>query len=241
MLGDRLARTLRVAAGDTVQVEFLDGRQRIRELTVGAVYDEPMGRSAFISEQELQTATGDAAQVNVVSVRVARSDLPSLITALKQLPAVTGVFDKQALIDHIRSNAERNLLVFTGVLSLFAAAIAAGVVYNSARIALAERRWELATLRVLGMNQTEVSRLMLGELALQTLLAVPIGCLAGRLLAALLVDMMSAETFTIPVTILPRTYAWAVGVMVVTSLVSAFAVHRRLVRLDLIAVLKTRE
>jgi len=241
MLGDRLARTLRVAAGDTVQVEFLDGRQRIRELMVGAVYDEPMGRSAFISEQELRGATGDAAQVNVVSVRIARSDLPSLVAALKQFPAVTGVFDKQALIDHIRSNTERNLLVFTGVLSLFAAAIAAGVVYNSARIALAERRWELATLRVLGMNQNEVSRLMLGELALQSLLAVPIGCLAGRLLAALLVDMMSAETFTIPVTILPRTYAWAVGVMVITSLASAFAVHRRLARLDLIAVLKTRE
>lgn len=241
MLGDRLARTLGVGPGDHVQVEFLEGRRRTREILVGAVYDEPMGRSAFISEDELRAATGDGPQTSLISMRIARELQSELIAALKTLPAVTGVFDKHALIAHIRANAERNMLVFTGVLSAFAAAIAAGVVYNSARIALAERRWELATLRVLGMSQGEVSRLLLGELALQSLLAIPMGCVAGRLLAALLVDMMSAETFTIPVTILPRTYGWAVGVMLITSAVSAYAVHRRLQRLDLIAVLKTRE
>jgi len=241
MLGERLARTLGVVPGDRVQVEFLEGRQRQRDIVVGAVYDEPMGRSAFISEEELRIATGDGGQASIISLRIARELQRELVATLKTLPAVTGVFDKHALIAHIRANTERNLLVFTGVLSVFAAAIAAGVVYNSARIALAERRWELATLRVLGMSQPEVSRLLLGELALQALLAIPIGCVAGRLLAALLVEMMSAETFTIPVTILPRTYAWAVGVMVATSTISALAVHRRLRRLDLIAVLKTRE
>ena len=241
MLGERLAQTLGVKPGDRVRVEFLEGRQRVRELTVGAVFDEPMGRSAFISENELRAASGDASEVNVISVRIARDTQPELIAALKKLPGITGLFDKQALIEHIRSNTERNLLVFTGVLSVFAAAIAAGVVYNSARIALAERRWELATLRVLGMTHREVSRLLLGELALQSLLAIPVGCIAGRLLAGLLVEMMSAETFRIPVTILPRTYVWAVGVMLLTSAASAFAVRRRLSRLDLIAVLKTRE
>ena len=241
MLGERLARTLGVVPGDRVQVEFLEGRQRQRDIVVGAVYDEPMGRSAFISEEELRIATGDGGQASIISLRIARELQRELVATLKTLPAVTGVFDKHALIAHIRANTERNLLVFTGVLSVFAAAIAAGVFYNSARIALAERRWELATLRVLGMSQPEVSRLLLGEPALQALLAIPIGCVAGRLLAALLVEMMSAETFTIPVTILPRTYAWAVGVMVATSTISALAVHRRLRRLDLIAVLKTRE
>ena len=241
MLGNRLAQTLGVQPGDRVQVEFLEGRQRIRDIPVGTVYDEPMGRSAFIAERELRVATGDGPQTSLIALRIARDQQAELIAALKKLPAVTGVFDKHALIAHIRANTERNLLVFTGVLSVFAAAIAAGVVYNSARIALAERRWELATLRVLGMTQPEVSRLLLGELALQTLLAIPVGCVAGRLLAALLVEMMSAETFTIPVTILPRTYVWAIGVMLLTGLASAFAVHRRLSRLDLIAVLKTRE
>jgi putative ABC transport system permease protein len=200
-----------------------------------------MGRSAFLFERELRAATGDGTQTSLIALRIARDQQAELIAALRKLPAVTGVFDKHALIAHIRANAERNLLVFTGVLSVFAAAIAAGVVYNSARIALAERRWELATLRVLGMTQPEVSRLLLGELALQSLLAIPVGCVAGRLLAGLLVEMMSAETFTIPVTILPRTYVWAIGVMLITGLASAFAVHRRLSRLELVAVLKTRE
>jgi putative ABC transport system permease protein len=133
------------------------------------------------------------------------------------------------------------MLVFSAVLTVFAAAIATGVIYNSARIALSERRWELATLRVLGMTEAEVSRLLLGELVLQTLLAMPLGCLGGWALAQLLVSLMSGGPFTIPVIIWPRTYAWAVASALLTGLLSAWLVRRRLARLDLIAVLKVRE
>ncbi len=241
MLSARLAGKLGVGPGDTVQVEFLDGRQREQTLGIGAVFDEPMGRSAFISARELRESTGEPESVNVVSFRVSRQDESDLIAELKNIPAITGAFVKHALVEHIRSNTERNLLVFTGVLSVFAAAIAAGVVYNSARIALAERRWELATLRVLGMREDEVGRLLLGELMLQALLAIPAGCIGGWLLAWLLVSMMNSENFTIPLNILPRTYVWAVSVMLATGAVSAVAVRRRLGRLDLIEVLKTRE
>lgn len=241
MLSARVARKLRLAPGDPVQIEFLDGKQREQTLTVGGIFDEPMGRSAFIDDEALQRAQAEPASVSLVALRIARAEEGALIAALRNLPSVTGAFVRHALVDHIRANTQRNLLVFTGVLSVFAAAIAAGVVYNSARIALAERRWELASLRVIGMRESEVSRLMLGELALQTLLAIPVGCVAGWWLAKLLVSMMSSENFTIPLVILPRTYAWAVGVMVLTAVASAMTVRHRLQHLDLIEVLKTRE
>ncbi len=145
------------------------------------------------------------------------------------------------IIRNFRETSARNMLIFTSVLSVLAATIAVGVVYNNARIALAERAWDLASLRVLGMTRAEVSALLLGELALQLLLAVPIGWLAGYGLSAFIVGLIQPETFRIPLIIEPRTYAFAALVVLAAGVASALVVRRQVDRLDLVAVLKTRE
>ncbi len=157
------------------------------------------------------------------------------------MPHVAGVFVKSALLTYTRETTARNILVFTAILTVFAAAIAVGVVYNSARIALAERAWELATLRVLGMTRREVSAILLGELAAELLLAIPLGFAGGWLLADLLVSSTNTDQFRIPVVILPRTYAFAALVTLAAGGISAWVVQRRLGALDMVGVLKTRE
>jgi putative ABC transport system permease protein len=124
---------------------------------------------------------------------------------------------------------------------VLAGTIAVGVVYNNARIALAERAWELASLRVLGMTRGEVSGLLLGELALEVLVALPLGWLAGYGLSAFIVELIHPETFRIPLIILPRTYALASVVVLAAGVVSALIVRRQIDRLDLVGVLKTRD
>jgi putative ABC transport system permease protein len=116
-----------------------------------------------------------------------------------------------------------------------------GVVYNSARIALAERAWELASLRVLGFSRAEVSTFLLGELALQVAVGIPLGLWLGQGLAAFLTHQMHGETFVIPVIIAPRTYVLAIFTILISALLSALIVRRRIDRLDLVAALKTRE
>ena len=83
---------------------------------------------------------------------------------------------------NFRETSARNVLFFTTILTAFAAVIAIGVVYNNARIALQERAWELASLRVLGFTRGEVSTFLLGELALELAAAIPLG-LCARLSA----------------------------------------------------------
>jgi putative ABC transport system permease protein len=145
------------------------------------------------------------------------------------------------VIRNFRDTSGRYVRVFTGVLSVMAALIAIGVVYNSARIALAEREWELASLRVLGMTRGEVSMLLLGELALIVAAALVPGWIAGYWLSAAIAEMIRPETFTIPLVIQPRTYAFASGVVLAAAAVSALAVRRRIDRLDLVSALKTRD
>ncbi|MDH5343195.1 MAG: ABC transporter permease, partial [Betaproteobacteria bacterium] len=132
-------------------------------------------------------------------------------------------------------------LVFTGILTVFASIIAVGVVYNNARIALAERAWELASLRVLGFTRAEVSSLLLGELALELLLALPLGWVLGYWLSWGIMQLVQTETFEIPVIIEPRTYAYATLAAVAAGIISALIVRRRIDQLDLVSVLKTRE
>jgi putative ABC transport system permease protein len=133
------------------------------------------------------------------------------------------------------------VLVFTGILTVFAVAIAVGVVYNNARVALAERAWELASLRVLGFTRVEVSTMLLNELAIELLAAIPLGLWLGYWVVVAIGEHHQTEMFRIPTIIAPRTYALAAMVILLAGVGSALIVRHRLDHLDLVNVLKTRE
>jgi putative ABC transport system permease protein len=129
----------------------------------------------------------------------------------------------------------------SSIMTVFAVVIAVGVVYNNARIALAERTWELASLRVLGFTRAEVSALLLGEQALIIGLALPAGMLLGEALVRAIVSLLASDQFAFPVSLQPRTYAWAALCVIAAGSASALVVRRRIDRLDMVAALKTRE
>ena len=149
----------------------------------------------------------------------------------------------------IRKNVIRNffdtmagqMLLFTFFNTILAATIAFGVIYNSARITVSERSRELASLRVLGFTRGEISYILLGELAILILAALPIGFLIGRILAAYMVQELPQELFRIPLVVEPHTYAFAATVILVSGVFSGLVVRRKLDRLDLVQVLKTKE
>jgi len=145
------------------------------------------------------------------------------------------------VIRFVRENNARNVLFFSSVMAVMGAAIALGVVYNNARIALAERAWDLASLRVLGATRGEVSALLLGELGTELLIALPLGCLMGYGLAWSIVDLSTVTEMHLPLVVEPRTYAFACLVVLIAGVASALIVRRRVDQLDLVGVLKTRE
>jgi len=153
----------------------------------------------------------------------------------------TPLFVQAVTLSNIKSITARNVLVFSAILTVFATIIAVGVVYNHARIALAERAWELASLRVLGFSRAEVSAILLGELAIEIAVAIPLGMVLGYGLSLMIVKLITNDEFYFPLVILPHTYAYAALSVVVAGLVSALIVRRRIDTLDLVGVLKTRE
>lgn len=241
VLTDRLADKLGVRVGDRVRVEVLEGRARTLELVVDATVREMMGLNAYMNRPALNRALGDGDLSSGFMLAVEGDREAELLEATRQLPKVAGAFSKATMLRNMEELSARNVRIMSTVLTLFASIIAIGVVYNNARIALAERTWELASLRVLGFTRAEVSGLLLGELAIVVALALPLGMLLGWALVHVLTDALKNDQFYFPVVIFPRTYAWAAICVVGAALGSALVVRRRIDRLDMVAALKTRE
>ena len=241
VLNDRLARELGAGIGDRVQVEFLQGRRRRAELPVAAFSHELLQRPAAMARDALARLVGEGDAINGVRLRIDAAARETVLRELKATPRVAAVAETAPTIAYVRDNSARNVLFFSSVLAVIGAAIAVGVVYNNARIALAERAWELASLRVLGATRGEVSLLLLGELGAELLLALPIGCVLGWSLARGIIALSDHTELQLPLVVAPRTYAFACAVVLAAGVLSALLVRRRVDTLDLVAVLKTRE
>jgi len=241
LLTDRLADKLSIRAGDTVQLEVLEGRQRSLTVRVQATVREMMGLNAYVQRDTLNRWLQEGDVASQFAVALAPGSEPRFLEATKGLPRVAGAFSKATLLRNMEEVSARNVRIMSTILTLFASVIAVGVVYNNARIALAERTWELASLRVLGFTRGEVSALLLGELAIGIALALPLGMALGWGMVHLLVDLLKNDQFLFPVVIGPRTYAVAGLCVVAAGVASALVVRRRIDTLDMVGALKTRE
>ena len=241
LLTDRLAERLHVKPGDAVRMEVQEGERRAMNLTVIATVREMMGMSAYMERRSLNHLLREGDVTNQLTLKVQHGSEPALLEALRHIPQVSMAISKAVMLANIESITARNLLIISTVLTLFATVIAIGVVYNQARIALAERSWELASLRVLGFTRGEVSALLLGELGIAMVVALPLGLIGGYLLASTIVQMTKTEEFYFALAIQPPTYAYAALCIVLATAVSAWIVARRIATLDLVSVLKARD
>jgi putative ABC transport system permease protein len=241
VLTDRLADKLGVRPGNHVDVEILEGRQRTRAVPVSTTVREMMGLNAYMERRALNRLLQEDELATWFSLAVERSHESALLEASKALPRVVGAFSKSTLLRNMQEISARNVRIMSTILTTLAVIIAVGVVYNNARIALAERTWELASLRVLGFTRAEVSTLLLGEMAIGIAAALPLGMALGLGLVHLISGLLASDQFFFPVIIRAPTYAWAAIAVLAAGTASALVVRRRIDRLDMVAALKTRE
>ena len=236
----KLAEILDVDRGDMVRVEILQGARPVREVVVADVVRQYMGISAYMEINSLRRLLRESQTLSGGFMTVDPSRLDALYRALKETPVVAGVTLKGAAVESFEETFAENINVMIFFNVLFAGIIACGVVYNAARMSLSERSRELASLRVIGFTRAEISSILLGELAVLTCVAIPIGLLVGYGLAALIVTLFDTELYSFPLTVAPRTYALATVAVLVATALSGLIVRRKLDKLDLVEVLKTR-
>ncbi len=238
VLGDILG----VKAGDVVQIELKEGDRGTRTLTVAGLIEEGFGLQGYVSKQSLHRLLREAPRFSSALIRIDAPMEGEVQSRLNDIPAIQAVSRKRDTIASFEKQTDETMKVMTFIMTLFATAIAISIVYNNARVSVSMRGRDLATLRVLGFTRGEISGILLGEQAVQIALAIPLGLVLGTIGAkAIIASWSDPELFRIPFIISNQTYAFSVAVVLASGIASALLVRRKLDRLDLIAVLKSRE
>jgi putative ABC transport system permease protein len=241
LLSKTLADVLRIKPGESVQLEILEGTRPVHDVMVMGLVDDILGLSVYMEQSILHRLMREGESLSGAYLQIDDAELPRLYRRLRATPALAGIsLTRDALHSFERTMAE-NMGVMTMLNVIFAGIIAFGVVYNAARVSLSERSHELASLRVLGFTRAEISLILLGELAILTLVALPLGVGLGFLMAKGILAAVESEVYRFPFVITWQNAARSALAVAAAAAFSGLVVRRRLDRLDLIAVLKVRE
>ena len=241
LLTDFLAARLHVHPGDRLTIEVLSGARPVVSAELAGVVKEFAGMNAYMSLPAVDRLLPDEHGISGVRLRLESGRQAAVYSALRDRPRVASVTARAAAMRSFHDLMAQNILIYAAVMLFLAGTIAVGIIYNSTRIALSERAFELATLRVLGLTRREIGYILLGETGMLTLIAIPAGFAIGYGFAAYVAYRLASALYRVPVVLEPATLGRAALVIVVATVVSSAYAYYRLGRLDLVAVLKTRE
>lgn len=241
LLTSKLGEILGVGPGDTIDVELREGDRATRSLVVSGFVDESFGLQGHMDKQALHRMLRETDVVSTVLMSVDPREFDAITLRLKEQPWVLSVSSPRDFRERFDEQSGEMMATYTLILTVFASIIAVGVIYNNTRIALSQRSRDFASLRVLGFTRAEIAKILIGEQAAQVALAIPMGLVVGYFMVVAMMSTVDPETYRLPIIISAQTYIYASMVALAAALVSALLVRRKLDRLDLIGVLKTRE
>ena len=241
IVSSKLADVLGARIGDTLVVEALEGKRPVASLPLVALAEDFTGIAAYMEIHAINRFLGEGDVITGASITLDAAKRAEFLAALKEIPRISTVAIKESMRTSFRETTAQSMGLIQTVYLTFAVIVAFGVIYNNARISLAERARELATLRVVGMTQREVGAVIVIELLILAIIAVPIGLALGTGLATLIISSVNTETVRLPLVFTAHTYSFAIVVVLIASTLSAIVVLRKLRQLDLIAALKAPE
>jgi putative ABC transport system permease protein len=238
IMSAKLAHVLQLNPGDFVTARVLEGREREVTVPIVGLAEDFAGIAAYMELHALNRLLLEGDRISGAHVVVDRDAWPRFVAAVKETPRIAGCIIKDSLREGFRRTTAESIGLLQRIYLLFATIVAFGIIYNSARISLSERARELATLRVLGFSRGEVGAVLVGELVLLTLAALPLGLLLGSGFARAIISAVNTETVRLPLVLTSANYAFAVLVVATASALSALFAARKLAGIDLIGALK---
>jgi putative ABC transport system permease protein len=240
-ISSKLAEILQVVPGDDLQMEVLEGKRSVHWVKLQSLVTDYAGLNAYMNIDAVHALLQEGDTVSGAHFHVDTLLWERLFTRIKNTPAISALRLKEATRTSFKQTTAESINLLQTLYFSFAVVVAFGVVYNSARIALSERSRDLATLRVLGFTHGEVAAVLIGELALLTLLAIPAGLAFGSALSRLIISKVNTESVRLPLVLTSHNFAMAATIVLVSAVFSFALVTRRIRQLDLLAVLKAAE
>jgi putative ABC transport system permease protein len=213
----------------------------VRTAPISGLIEDYAGVAAYMDLRAMRRLLREDDTVNGAYLTVDNNRWADFMREIKDTPRASIVLIKKEQLAAFRKTTGKMVNTLRSFYFVLAVIVAFGVVYNSARIALSERNRDLATLRVVGFSQREVAAVLLGELTILVLAALPFGLLFGRGLVTFILSAVSTEAVRMPIRIEIKTYSIALVVVLGAAGASFWVVSRMLRKLDLVGVLKARD
>ncbi len=241
VLGEALAELLQISPGEMLTIEVRSGRQPTLTVPVTRVARTLLGAPAYMRLDSLNRELGEPGRISGAKLRVDAARADEIWRTLKDMPTVAGVSVATAAQESLERLMDEGAGSARYIMGAIAFIITFGIVYNAARIAYHEHVRDLASLRVIGFSKGEAAFILLGELGVITLAALPLGSLAGYGLALAIARGFSTELYQIPAGYDPFSHGFAALFILGAALVSGWLTKRDLDRADLVLALKTRD
>ena len=238
IMSAKLASVLQLSTGDAVNARVLEGREREITIPIVGLAEDFAGIACYMEIHALNRLLLEGDSISGAHVVVDKARWPQFLAGVKETPRIAGCIIKDSLREGFRKTTAESIGLLQKIYMLFATIVAFGIIYNSARISLSERARELATLRVLGFSRGEVGAVLVGELVVLTLVALPAGLIIGSAFAKGILTAVNTETVRLPLVLTTENYAFAVLVVASASAVSAVFAARKLADIDLVSALK---
>lgn len=240
ILAQSLANKLEIAPGETLLIDVRESRRPILQVPVVGVSQTLIGAPAYMELTALNAALEEPGRVSGAYLRIDQAHSTEIYEALKNMPAIAGVSLRQDARRSFQRMMDQGAGAMRYIMAIVAAIITFGIVYNSARIAFAERAHDLASLRVIGFTKGEAAFVLLGELGIITLLALPVGSLIGYALAGAIAAGFSTDLYTVPAALDKGSLGIATLSVILAAVFSGWLVKREVDRLDLVTALKSK-
>lgn len=238
VLTEKLASLLDVQPGDTIT---LDGDSRV-EVRVADVTEHYIQHYVYMTDAYYETVFGTEPRQNLVLADYpvedpAAEDLERELVGLDGVTSLTRMEDTREIYGSSLESVDYAVILII----VCAAALAFVVLYNLTNINITERMRELATLKVLGFYDGELSAYIYRENVILTVFGVAMGMVMGKLLHQWLILTVEIDMLMFGRQLSLSSYAYAVVLTVLFSLLVNLAAHRKLKKLDMVESLKTVE
>ncbi len=238
IITEKLSLLLDVEVGDTIT---LDGDSRV-EAVVADITEHYIQHNVYMSSAYYEELFGQEPEGNAVMVRYDVDD-PQAAALEQSLVSLDGVNSLTRMEDTRQTfgTSLKSVDYAVALIIVCAAALAFVVLYNLTNINITERMRELATLKVLGFYDGELSAYIYRENVILTVFGVGLGMFLGKLLHQWLILTVEIDLLMFSREVEPASYLWAILLTTAFSLVVNLAAHFKLKKLDMVESLKTVE
>ena len=238
-IDQKLSELLKVSVGDTF---FLDGDAR-GDVTVAGIYEHYTGHFIYMTPGYYESALGAEGEPNAYLLNFTSDDTDTCNAIFEKLLSLNGVATTSRMRDtqdtYTHSMERVDFVVV--IIILAAAALAMVVLFNLSNINITERQRELATIKLLGFYDKEVSAYVYRENIVLTVFGILMGCFMGHWLHIYLVRSTEIDLMMFGRQTAPSAYVYAAILTMLFSVLVNVLAHFKMKKIDMVESLKSAE